>query len=353
MLFEVDQKNGVLTPVKDRWQISELDLERYIFSSSSDSPQSLNTSVFSEELLMLTNQVRTSKNKRADILAIDRMGNAVIIELKRDYAALGVDTQALQYLADFSRYKGEAFLNRFAATKAERDTVLGFLGSAVTTDRINSSSRIILIAQAFDSTLYAMGDWLSSKGVGFRCIAYHPIQVGEKKFISFNLTFDRSPESVYPLQFSVLTRQPRLFWHNIGFTNDDWWQLLKTENIVTAGFDGTLGDQGTTLLRSYVIGDQVIAYCKGYGAVGVGQICEDPIATYRLLTSQEMPLQHQEKHLHRIKIKWIVTSQHINLGMAAGEIRDKFGIFHPLSTSVSIDPQKGQQLISCLAEKFG
>ena len=67
----------------------------------------LNSSVFGETLPLVSNQVRTRASKKADILALDHMGNSVIIELKRKNSPLGVETQALQYLADFSNFKGQ------------------------------------------------------------------------------------------------------------------------------------------------------------------------------------------------------------------------------------------------------
>ncbi|GAI88606.1 unnamed protein product, partial [marine sediment metagenome] len=44
-------------------------------------------------------------------------GNSVIIELKRKnspHSPLGVETQALQYLDDFSKFKGHAFIKQFS-----------------------------------------------------------------------------------------------------------------------------------------------------------------------------------------------------------------------------------------------
>lgn len=95
MLFEVDEKSQILEPVSETWKVSELELEKYIISSQELGVPTLNYSIFNEELLIINNQVCTKTKKRADILALDKMGNAVIIELKRDHESLGVDTQAL------------------------------------------------------------------------------------------------------------------------------------------------------------------------------------------------------------------------------------------------------------------
>ena len=72
-----------------KWQPRELDVEKFIVSADSDN-NILDPSVFGEPLLIVSNQVKTKFKKRADILAIDRYGNGVIIELKRDRGFLGV-----------------------------------------------------------------------------------------------------------------------------------------------------------------------------------------------------------------------------------------------------------------------
>jgi hypothetical protein len=101
-------------------------------------------------LPLVSNQVRTRASKKADILALDHMGNSVIIELKRKNSPLGVETQALQYLADFSKFKGQEFIKRFSSdSPGLEESIYGFLGDEVKTEDINKNSRIILLAGAF------------------------------------------------------------------------------------------------------------------------------------------------------------------------------------------------------------
>ena len=101
MLFKVSSDEQSLSVVQSDWRPRELELEKLLVASSDDTAQILSETVFGESLLLVDNQVRTRNEKRADILALDRAGNAVIVELKRDWGQLGVETQALQYLAKF------------------------------------------------------------------------------------------------------------------------------------------------------------------------------------------------------------------------------------------------------------
>jgi hypothetical protein len=164
MLFKVTL--GILQTTnqpKEAWNPSELELENYLIAQANADEtdadvRKMHPSIFKEDLLLVSNQVRTSAKKRADILALDKAGNGVIIELKRNEGKLGVETQALQYLSDFSKYRGKNFLRKFGVSE---DTALGFLEGSDDVDSINSRSRVILVARDFDETLYSIGEWLS------------------------------------------------------------------------------------------------------------------------------------------------------------------------------------------------
>ncbi|MEA2007730.1 MAG: hypothetical protein U9O54_01300, partial [Chloroflexota bacterium] len=118
MLFEVDNKNKSIKPVeRSSWVPKELELEKYILPAENSDEVLLNKDIFSdEEFLVIGRQVTVPGDGRADILALDSTGRLVIIELKRDEGRLGIDMQALQYLAACSMLKGHDFINYFEKT---------------------------------------------------------------------------------------------------------------------------------------------------------------------------------------------------------------------------------------------
>ena len=344
MIFQVDSETKSLSAYKSFWNPRELELEKYLISTAEEEVPTLNSSVFGETLLLVSNQVRTKARKRADILALDHMGNSVIVELKRKNSPLGVETQALQYLADFSKFKGQAFIKRFLKDSPDLEqNIYGFLGDEVKTEEINSNSRIILLARSFDPTLFSMGEWLSGRGVAFRCIEYTPIEYGKERFISFSIAFDRCPEAIYPLSFQSQTRQPGYFWHNIGDAHDQWWRHLVKTSQISTGFDNQPGDQGERILKNYIRGDTIVAYAKKYGAVGWGKI-ENP-ASYRLLEAGCAEDVSGGRLLHRLGIEWKYTAASIADAIGPKELLKNYGIYHPMSTCVKIDPQKAKNLI--------
>ncbi len=349
MLFKINPSSSSLEQVRSNWPPYELELERYLITQADSDNSEMSALIFGEPLLLVSNQVHTSTKKRADILALDRYGNGVIIELKREEAKLGVETQALQYLADFSNYRGKNFLRKFAQPGVSEETVLGFVGDNARIDQINARSRLILVARGFDETIFSLGEWLSSKGIAFRCISYLPVQIEDTQLLSFSIAFDRSPDALYPLAFSSAAREPGIYWHNIARAEQPWWDFLVSQSQIPACFENSPGDQGEKLLTKYVPEDIVVAYAKGYGAIGWG-IIEEP-NTYRLIPSGDKDdLLHGDCR-HRITIKWKATAHNLSDGLSAEEIRREFNIYHPVSTSVSMSTSQGKKLLERLSRR--
>jgi hypothetical protein len=350
MIFHINKKNEIETWQPD-WNPSEQDVEHYLVSFTDEDSSILNEEIFREPLLLISNQVRTRQNKRADLLAIDRDGNGVVIELKRHQGSMGVETQALQYLSDFSSYRGMAFLSQFKkGDEKSMKEVRGFLGDAAAIDDINKATRVILMARSFEETLFSMGEWLCSVGVAFRCIEYTPFNVGPKNFLSFSVAFDRSPRLIHRLGFRGTAREPGFFWHNIGQPDQDWWDYLKNTGQITASFSNQPGDEGERLLKRYVKGDTIIAYAKRHGAVGWGVI-ENP-ASYRLIEKGSADDKLGGFQRHRLNISWTAVAPKLENGLPAAKVSKDYGIYHPISTSVSISPEKARELRDALTERF-
>lgn len=354
MLFEIKEITGKqsLKRFVSEWQPRELDVEQFIVSSDSEN-NILHTSIFGEPLLIISNQVKTKFKKRADILAIDRYGNGVIIELKRGRGVLGVETQALQYLADFSVYKGYDFIKKFSKPNDQdqlKENIGSFIGGNASIKDINKTSRVILLAREFDSTIYSMGEWLSNNGVAFRCIQYEPTEINNKKFISFSIAFDRSKEFLNPLALGGIAREPSYYWHNIASADQGWWEYLKSSKQIPACFDSMPGDQGEKILTSYISGDVIIAYARGHGAIGWGVI-EKP-DSYHLAKSGSSEDYLKGNCMHRLSINWKAVAKNLSDGIAPVNVREQFDIYHPISTSVSIDSFKAKKLIESLNMKY-
>jgi hypothetical protein len=352
MLFKLKEESKI-EPLSSTWIPPELDLEKYILPiPQSDEPNILNREIFGEPLLPIRNQMKTSrgrKAKRADILAVDSLGNGVIIEIKRDTARMGVEIQALQYLADIAPYKGKEFISCFEKTyKYPGSLGDGIKGLGVQQiEDVNRYSRIILIARSFDPSLFSMGRWLADNKVAFRCIQYFPYEIGGEKYLSFSIVFDQSPPEIFPLSFLPLTREPQYFWHNIGnpettMSVQKWWDHLIHNQEIRTSFSNQPGDEGERILREYKEGDTVIAYVSGHGAIGWG-IVKTP-DSYKLLAGDVPDDVLNGRMRHRLKVQWKSIIKNVNQGLSS-QIIKQLGGHHPISTRVRIEDSVAKRIM--------
>lgn len=336
MIFEVSDKRA--QPVHSEWEPAELELEKYlILNTDSESNASLfDAKIFGEPLLLLENQVLTKQHKRADLVALDQYGNGVFIELKKRDAKQGIETQALQYLANFANLKGERFLQRFKHSKAAIDSFLGDYD----VNSLNGKSRIVLVARSFEESVLSMGEWLATQGVAFRCIEYIPFKVEGRTFLSFSVRFDRTRDPLYQFSGGGELRAAEYYWHNIGTSplgestanveaQDEWWRYHVAQGMISASFNNEIGDAGDKILNSYVAHDVVIAYASNHGAIGWGTLVAP---SYELVGTAHDKFAAADPHLHRHRltgIKWKSVARSMKDAIPARELKERFDLSHP------------------------
>ena len=94
-----------------------------------------------------------------------------------------------------------------------------------------------------------------------------------------------------------------------------------------------------------------MAYAKGFGAVGWA-VVEKP-RTYRLVPPGDSDDFLSGECRHRLDVSWKAVAIQLSEALSADEIRRKFDIYHPISTSVSMDPIRGKRLLDSLSARFG
>ena len=128
---------------------------------------------------------------------------------------------------------------------------------------------------------------------------------------------------------------------------------MKANKVITAGFDGEAGDEGERLLRSFVVGDTLIAFATGKGAVGFGVIKKASSETYKLIEPGTAEDIAEGYHLHRANIEWLYVAPSLSNAISARDVREKFGIHHPIRTSCWIDnSENAEKLIAEMKTRF-
>lgn len=121
----------------------------------------------SQEVFLLGKEIEPSKNvqDRIDLLAVDKEGTCVIVELKRGNHKLHM-LQAISYAGMISQWVPDDFLALLDG--ARQEALSEFL--EVELDDLNKQQRVVLVAEAYDYALLISAEWLNQQhGVDITC----------------------------------------------------------------------------------------------------------------------------------------------------------------------------------------
>lgn len=181
MLFLYDKQKKVLQPCKetrfsDHGLLERQNIEQWV----EQFPE-----ILAEELLVITKEYdRFDKTaERVDLLALDKEGNLVVVELKRDDSGKNVDLQAIKYAAYCSTlslqeiveiyHKAQEGKGCSLSLEEAKDTILQFIESD-DFEELNEKPRIILVAREFRPEVTASVLWLNKCGLDITCIKLSP-----------------------------------------------------------------------------------------------------------------------------------------------------------------------------------
>jgi hypothetical protein len=176
------------TDLKSHKILERKDLEKWV----EESPD-----IVGEEILILTTEYDKfdKTDERLDLLAIDRDGNLVVVELKRDDSGRSVELQAIKYAAycstltfgevvelhyDYLTKKGSA-----VDLETTRTRITEFVSDEF--EELNDKPRIILIAREYRPEVTASILWLRKFGIDIRCVKLTPYEL-DKDTIAFEAT---------------------------------------------------------------------------------------------------------------------------------------------------------------------
>ena len=158
-----------------------------------------NPTLLGEELLIIQKEFRgfDKTSERLDLLALDKDGNLVIIENKRDDSGADVTWQALKYVSYCSTLTAEEIVQIFQqylgddkSAEAELRTFFDEDDFATILDQ--GDQRIILVAANFRSEVTSTVMWLLDRDIKIKCIKVTPYKHGENIFIV--------PEQIIPVK---------------------------------------------------------------------------------------------------------------------------------------------------------
>jgi hypothetical protein len=181
MLFTFDKDKKTIstfreTTLKGHDILERRDLEKWI----EERPELLG-----EELLVLTTEYDKfdKTSERLDLLALDKDGVLVIVELKRDDSGKTVELQAIKYAAYCSTMTLEQVIDLHLSyclkkkTNLNREDIRKKISEFIENEEfkeINDKPRIFIVSKEFRPEVTASVLWLRSFGIDITCVKLTP-----------------------------------------------------------------------------------------------------------------------------------------------------------------------------------
>ncbi|HTB79599.1 MAG TPA: hypothetical protein VK717_01800 [Opitutaceae bacterium] len=207
----------------------------------------------------------------ADIYALNKQGDLVIFELKRDNAGGGAVHQALRYCekaAHFGYGKLQEMFQTYNEGKAldlREEHRAGFdLEHPLERAAFNTKQHLIVVGSAGDAALIRNLDYWKSKGLSLSFIPYRVYNIGgEYYFEFFSLPYDHhsNPGSAKGVIFDT----------NLSYDEESIWYMCEKGRV--AAFGGQ-----KAIVHSLRKNDTVFLCHKNQGIIAAGKVATAKVA---------------------------------------------------------------------------
>jgi hypothetical protein len=307
-LWEVNKDS--LIPIKR----SQIDLESQLEDWISSDPSILNLDV-----LVIGRQVHTMFGGYIDLLCINREGDLIIVELKRDKTPRDVVAQCLDY-ASWVCDLGFEEINTICQKRSGKA-----IGEAYhecfddpIPETINENHQMVIVAVSLDDSTERIIQYLTEKhSMNINAVFFNAFEINGKQVIG--RSFFKDPEEVEEKS----NQGKRAAWTGYLFVNSgiDFhdtrdWSLNTKYNYISAGY----GKSSIQKIKKLKTNDKIFAYISGSGYVGYGVVEEPatPVTEFEHdgnLLIDQLPSEHawrkdkvdDNNGEWLVKIKWLKT----------------------------------------------
>lgn len=225
-LYRVNPEN------RESERIEEVEFSRLGLQERRDIQEwvAANPGILGDDLLIIGKEFSgfDRTNERLDLLAVDRDGKLVIIELKRDDTGADAHWQAIKYASYFQRATADDVVRMMAEYRNESEDESANVLRQHLESRdlvvLNNDQRIILASHRFAPEVTSAALWLNQKSTSedlITCIKFTPYR-------------DSQTESLY-VQASTIIPVPDIDDYLVGIG-----QGAQGENVITSSFGSNL-----------------------------------------------------------------------------------------------------------------
>jgi len=230
--------------------------------------------------MIIGRQVDTGFGSRVDLLAIDAVGNLVLLELKRDQTPREVVAQVLEYGAWVVKLRADdllqifrRYLERFHPERAAESLDQAFcrrFGAKELPEDLNQAHELVVVASQFDATSERIVQYLADEyEVGINAIFFRVFKDGDREYLA--RAWLRDPSEV-DVESAAAAKGDWNGESYVSFGGNRDWEEARKYGYVSGG-GGRFYSQTLARLSP---GDRVWVNIPGTGYVGVG-VVEEPV----------------------------------------------------------------------------
>lgn len=231
-------------------------------------------------LLLIGRSVSTSHGKQVDLLAIDRSGNLVVIELKRDKTPREVVAQALDYgsWVENLSYEKICEIHKTFSGKTLDSALEERFGASIP-EVVNENHKLVIVAAELDDATERIVRYLSeSFNVPLNTVFFRYFKDGENEYIArtWLVDPDEIDEGIEQAQALKRTKEPwngKDYYIALGEGPERIWDDCKKFGFISAG----QGRRYSKPLEQLSPGDRVFVHVPNNGYVAVGVVKESSV----------------------------------------------------------------------------
>lgn len=258
-------ENEKLAEIQETKLDSEKRLEDWIANDAA---------ILGVELLIIGRQVATEFGGRIDLLGVDRDGDLIVMELKRDRTPRDVVAQVLDYagwIRQLTYTEIDAVASSYLKTSL-LDAYKDFFGEAVP-EGLNKNHKMTIIASEFDASSERIVEYLAEEyKVSINVVFFSFFKHDGQEFLGRAWLMD--PETVQ--ERAETRKQPP--WSGYWFVNAGEGEHRNWEDNVEYGYIAAGQDEKYSRpLKKLKVGDTIFVYMKGLGYTGYGEVDREAV----------------------------------------------------------------------------
>ena len=238
-------------------------------------------SIASPNWMIVGRQVRTPYGGYIDLLAIDRDGKLVVLELKRDKTPREVVAQLLDYASWVKELRDddisvlfETYQEKYLHNGAESldAAFCSRFGVDKMPDTINDAHELVVVASALDDSTERIINYLSeTHGVAVNAVFFRVFLENGREYLTRAWFRDPTGAQIAPEEAATGKKWNGEYYVSFG-TYYDWEKGRKYGYLIAGG--GQWYSRTLSLLKD---GARVWAYSPGSGYVGVGIVADSTL----------------------------------------------------------------------------